>query len=96
MCVWGDHIYRANMASSTRQANMARSTISNTRPQCTRESWTHTRLKLSKQLNKQALGHDIGEIVRGQHVEHLNLSQCDLMDEVYADQYALCGDDALD
>jgi hypothetical protein len=33
--------------------------------------------KISKQLNRQALSHDVGKLVRGRHVELPNLAQDD-------------------
>lgn len=58
---------------------------------------TKTGPKISKQLNIKALGYDVGELVRGRHVDHPNLAQGDLLaDEVCKPHYASCDSDAMD
>jgi hypothetical protein len=39
--------------------------------------YAKTGQKISKQLNRQALSHDVGKLVRGRHVELPNLAQDD-------------------
>lgn len=85
--VWGGggnlHIYRANMTWSTMQLQKIfpiYNPIQSLTTTTIASGESHTLSldkKISKQLNRQALSHDVGKLVRGRHVELPNLAQDD-------------------